>query len=72
MVETRSQAMAKEKIKTIEKKMGWIMDQHKTLIETITKGKSALQSEADGFNEDLEGESSHHLHFHGNHQHSQP
>ena len=31
-----------------------------------------MQSEAHGFNEDLEGESSHNLHFHGNHQHSHP
>ena len=33
---------------------------------------SGLHLEAHGINEDLEGESSHHIHFHGNHQHSCP
>jgi len=72
MVETRAQTMANEKIEAIEKKLGWLVDQMKTLIDTIIKGKLALQLEEYGFNENLEGEFSHHLHFHEIHQHSHP
>jgi len=72
MVETRAQAMANEKIETIEKKLSELMMQIQTLQDTVTKGKSALQSKAYAFNEDHEGEYSHHLHFHGNDQHSHP
>ena len=38
----------------------------------IIKGKSKEHSEAYAFNENIEGESSHSLHFYGNHQQSQP
>jgi len=41
-------------------------------IENFKVNMSGLHPEAHGLNEDLEGESSHHIHFHGNHQHSHP
>ena len=47
------------------------MKQIQTLTNTITKGKSGAQSKTYDFNENLEGESSHSLHFYGNHQQSQ-
>ena len=71
MVQTRAQAMANEKIDTLDKKLEALTKQIQTLTETITKGKSGEQSEAYAFNENLEGESSHSLHFYGNRQQSQ-
>ena len=71
MVQTRAQAMANEKIDTLEQKLEALMKQIQTLANTITNGKSGEQSEAYAFNENLEGESSHSLHFYGNHQQSQ-
>eukprot|EP00253_Pinus_taeda_P026095 PITA_26095 len=64
--------MANEKMDALEKKLEELTRQIQNLNDTVTKGKSVLQSEAYAFNEDHEGESSHSLHFHGNHQHSHP
>eukprot|EP00253_Pinus_taeda_P027555 PITA_27555 len=63
--------MANEKIDTLEKKLDALTKQIQTLADTITKGKSRAQSEAYDFNENLEGKSSHSLHFYGNNQQSQ-
>jgi len=72
MVETRTQAMANEKMESLENKLEELARHIQILNDTFTKGKSAAQSEAYAFNEDYEGESSHSLHFHENHQHSHP
>ena len=72
MVQTRAQAMANEKIDTLEQKLEALTKQIQTLHDIITKGKSKEESEAYDFNENLEGKSSHSLHFYGNHQQSQP
>ena len=66
MVQTRAQAMANEKIVTVEQKLEALTKQIQTLTDTITKGKLGEQSEAYAFHENLKGESSHSLHFYGN------
>ena len=71
MVQTRAQDMTNEKIDTLEQNLDALMKQIQTLADSLTKGKSGEQSEAYAFNENLEGESSHSLHFYGNHQQSQ-
>ncbi len=68
MVETKAQVMASEKTDTLEHKLEALTKQIQNLQDTITKGKLGEQSEAYDFNENLEGESSHSLHFYGNHQ----
>ena len=68
MVQTRAQAMANEKIDTLEQKLDELTKQIQSLSDTITKGKLGLQLEAYAFNENSEGESSHSLHLFGNHQ----
>ena len=75
MVETIVQAMANEKTESLEKQLVSfqnIADQMHKFMETFKVSTSELHPEAYGLNEDLEGESSHHIHFHGNHQHSHP
>jgi len=67
MVQTRAQAMANENIDTLEQNLEALL-KIQTLTDTITKGMSGEQLEAYAFNENLEGKSSHSLHFYGNHQ----
>ncbi len=75
MLETRAQAMANKKIENLEKKLAYfqiLVDQMQKFMDAFKRISSWLHSEAHGFNEDHEGGSSHHIHFHGNHQHSHP
>ena len=41
-------------------------------MENFKVNMSGLHPKVHGLNEDLQGESSHHIHFHGNLQHSHP
>ena len=68
MVQTRAQAMANEKIDTLETKLDVVLLSLKTLVDTLTNGKLEEHAEAYAFNENIEGESSHSLHLFGNHQ----
>ena len=75
MVETRAQVMANEKIKHLETTLDSFKEQLKKnskMLEQFTKIMTGYHQEVHSINEHLEGESSHHIHFHGNHQHSNP
>lgn len=71
MVQTSAQAMANEKIDSLETKLDEVLSSLKTLADTLAKGKSKECVEAYVFNENMEGESSHSFHLFGNHQQSQ-
>ena len=74
MVETRAQVMANEKIERLEPRLDEFKDQLDNLAKALalfTNRMSGSHQEEHSIAEHLEGESSHHIHFHGNHQHSQ-
>ena len=70
MVLTKAQAMANEKINTLEQKLDRLLTSLKTLADTLTKGKSEEHLEAYAFNEYIEGDSSHFIHLFGKNQQS--
>ena len=75
MVETRAQVMANENIEKIETTLDSFKEQLNSIskmLEQFTKENDRYHSEVPSIDEHLEGESSHHIHFHGNHQHSHP
>ena len=75
MVETRAQVMANQKIERLETRLDAFKEQLENitkLLEQFTKSMMGYHQEAHSIDEHLEGESSHHIHFHGNHQHSHP
>ena len=67
--------MANEKIECLETTLESFREQLYKITKTLeqfTKSRMGYHQEVPSINEHIEGEFSHHIHFHGNHQHSHP
>ena len=75
MLETKTQFMASEKNECLETRLYLFkeeLDKISKSLNLVTTSMKGYHQGVHNIDELLKGESSHHMHFHGNHQHSHP